>query len=58
MMQMKIKRLSILGFIILLLLYPLWAYTPPKRIVSLAPNITEMLFRIGAGALLIGRTEF
>ncbi len=30
----------------------------PKRIVSLAPSITEMLFAIGAGDAVVGVTEF
>jgi len=30
----------------------------PKRIVSLAPHITEMVFKLGAGDRLIGRTDF
>ncbi len=30
----------------------------PVRIVSLAPSVTESLFAIGAGAQVVGRTEF
>jgi len=31
---------------------------PAKRIVSLAPNITELLFHIGAGELILGADEY
>jgi iron complex transport system substrate-binding protein len=31
---------------------------PPKRIVSLAPNMTEILFSIGAGNQVVGVTDF
>lgn len=31
---------------------------PPVRIVSLAPNVTAMLFAAGAGAELVGTTEY
>lgn len=30
----------------------------PKKIVSLGPNVTETLFALGAGDLLVGRTDY
>lgn len=30
----------------------------PKKIVSVAPNITELIYAVGAGDLLVGRTDY
>src|SRR6478736_2572038 len=32
--------------------------SPPKRVVSLVPSITETLFDLGAGESLVGITDF
>lgn len=32
--------------------------TPPQRIISLAPNITETIYALGADSLLIGITDY
>lgn len=34
------------------------AATPPQRVISMAPSITESLFAMGAGDRVVGRTEF
>jgi iron complex transport system substrate-binding protein len=35
-----------------------YAVEPPKRIISLAPNLTEILFELGLGDRIIGVTTF
>ena len=32
--------------------------TEPEKVISLAPNITEMMFVLGAGDKLVGRTDY
>lgn len=43
---------------ILVLWFPIHAQEASHRIISLAPNITEIIFKLGAQNQLIGRTEF
>ena len=31
---------------------------PPQRIISLAPHVTELLFAVGAGARIVGASEY
>ena len=54
-------------FLLFLILFPAisevgWAeskdVSPPKRIVSLSPGITEILFAIGAGDRVVGVTDY
>jgi iron complex transport system substrate-binding protein len=35
-----------------------WLARPAQRIVSLAPHLTELLFAVGAGAQVVGATEY
>jgi len=52
-------RIMLFAFLALCLLAPLSAAaSPPQRIVSLAPNLTEILFDLGQGGRVAGVTRF
>ncbi len=48
----------IAAFLLILTSQVVFADTPPQRIISMAPSITESLFALGAGDRVVGRTDF
>lgn len=54
----KIKYIIFILIYVLALRSSAQAQEYPKRIISLAPNITEIIFKLKAQDRLIGRTEF
>ncbi len=52
---LKINRLILLYGLLPVLLA---GQPAPKRVVSLAPHATEIIFRLGAGEVLVGRSDF
>ena len=51
------KSYAIFIFIVLLWAAEVWSQ-PARRIISLTPHITELLFAIGAGEWLVGTVQF
>ncbi|MGD0580355.1 MAG: helical backbone metal receptor, partial [Bryobacteraceae bacterium] len=49
-----LRRLALLPFLLAMLL----AASPPSRIVSTAPSITEMLYALGLGPSVVGDTTY
>lgn len=59
--RLKIVPLPFLSFgisVSILLIFPFYASAEPKRIVSLAPSITEIIFALGAEDRLVGVTTY
>ncbi|MGN1038614.1 MAG: ABC transporter substrate-binding protein [Mailhella sp.] len=44
--------------LLLFLLMPAWASASPQRIVAMAPSVTELLFSLGCGSRVVGRSHF
>lgn len=57
MIQRTIGYGTLVGFVILMMCMPISAAAPPRRIVSLAPNLTDILFDLGLGDRIVGVTN-
>lgn len=55
-MKMKIFNMKLVWSVFLLCMGALGARSEPLRIVSTAPNLTEMIYAVGAGSNLVGRS--
>lgn len=52
------KQIKWIGLILLLCLAQVSAQAPPRRIISLVPNVTEILFAIGAGPQVVAVSTY
>jgi iron complex transport system substrate-binding protein len=51
-------RRALVVFVLLLLAQPFRGATPPHRVISLIPAVTEMIFAIGDGTRLVGVSSY
>ncbi len=55
---MKNRRLLLAAVLVSLAATPVAAGDPPRRLVSLAPSVTELLFDLGLGDRVVGVTDW
>lgn len=56
--RLRLARLVAIALLSIFFTVQTAAATPPQRVISMAPSITESLFAMGAGDRVVGRTEF